>query len=278
MLNPNHSLWLGLFLYFRPSMKTKLNIAIVGTGNLAWHLANAIDSSEHNLLQVLSRDQKRAEKFTQNLSAKGISRIDDIDANVEIIILALTDTALKGKYIAQFPKNAIMCHTSGSISMRVLKSHKKHGIFYPLQTFSKQKEVDFSNIPICLEASDNEVLQKLHVLANSLSKNIYEINSKQRKALHVAAVFACNFTNLMYDISSDICDDANLNFDILRPLIKETAAKVQNHFPKDVQTGPAKRNDGQVIESHKKFLYDYPDYQEIYDLLTYEIQQKHEEL
>ncbi len=278
MLDPNHNLWLGLFLYFRSPMKTALNIAIVGTGNLAWHLAKAIDSSEHHLLQILSRDRNRAKEFAKEVSSKGISSIEYLDSRVEIVILALADKALTGKYIAQFPKNIIICHTSGSISMRVLNSHKQHGIFYPLQTFSKQKEVDFSNIPICLEANNKQVFEKLNVLANSLSSRVYEINSKQRKALHIAAVFACNFTNLMYQISNDICTEAKVDFDILRPLIEETAAKVQNHFPNDVQTGPAKRNDDRVIESHIKYLDNEPDYQEIYHMLTHEIRKNNEEL
>ena len=261
-------------------MKTAktLNIAIVGTGNLATHLAKALAQTEHHLLQVLSREKERAAQLAKPLSAEGIDRISALSPELDMVILALTDSALKSKYIAQFPKNLIICHTSGSVSMRVLKSHKNHGIFYPLQTFSKQKALDFSRIPICLEASDNTVLTKLKLVAESLSSTIYEINSKQRKALHLAAVFACNFTNLMYDISHDLLSDAHLEFEILRPLILETAQKVQNHYPFEVQTGPAVRNDHKVIGAHKKRLDNNPDLQEIYMMLTHEINKDNEEL
>ena len=128
--------------------KILFNIAIVGTGNLSWHLARAIASSEHSLQQVLSRNKTRAVEFAKQVSAEGIGDIDELSANIDIVILAVQDSVLTAKYISQFPTNVIICHTSGSISMRVLNSHTNHGIFYPLQTFSKQKKLDFSNIPI----------------------------------------------------------------------------------------------------------------------------------
>jgi predicted short-subunit dehydrogenase-like oxidoreductase (DUF2520 family) len=158
--------------------------------------------------------------------------------------------------------------------MEVLKQYPRHGIFYPLQTFSKQKKVDFEEIPICLEANKYEVLQQLERLAGSLSRKVYFLDSKQRKAIHLAAVFACNFTNLMYRIAEDLVTESDLNFDILRPLIKETAAKVQEHSPREVQTGPAARNDRKIIEEHLKALENHPEYKEIYQLLTTEIVNK----
>jgi len=251
-----------------------LNIAIVGTGNLATHLAKALAQTEHHLLQVLSREKERAVELAKPLSAEGINSISKLRPELDIVILALTDSALNSKYIAQFPKDLIICHTSGSVSMRVLKSHKNHGIFYPLQTFSKQKKLDFSTVPICLEANSNDVFTKLELLAKDLSDKVYKVNSEQRKALHLAAVFACNFTNLMYDISENLCQDSGLDFDILRPLIQETAEKIQFHKPSDVQTGPAARNDKKIIEAHLQLLDQHPDFQNIYKILTQEIIKK----
>jgi len=256
----------------------KLRISIVGTGNVATHLAEAIAQSEHELVYIISRDLSRANQLAERFSAEGKTDVKLTELDIDILIFAVKDEALKADFFQNVPKNVILCHTSGSISMEVLQGHQNYGIFYPLQTFSKQKELNFQDIPICLEASSKEVMQKLHLLASSISDKVYEVNSKQRKALHVAAVFACNFSNLMYQIANDICIDEELDFDILRPLIKETAAKVQEHRPYEVQTGPAKRNDLKVLNLHRKYLEKKPDYQEIYNMLTYQIRKNNEEL
>ena len=256
----------------------KYKITIVGTGNVATHLAQAIFLSEHTLLQILSRNIESAKNLAELLQAKGINNHKDLSPENDVVILALKDEALQNNYISQIPKNVIICHTSGSIPMSILSSHQNHGIFYPLQTFSKQKKVDFSNIPICLEASSKEVMNVLYHLANSISQQVYEINSEQRKALHLTAVFACNFSNLMYNISEQLCEESGIDFNILRPLIQETAAKVQDHLPSEVQTGPAARNDQQIIKEHLHLLNQHHDFQNIYKLLTDEIIRKNEEL
>jgi len=255
-----------------------LRIGIVGTGNVATHLAKALIQSEHHLVQVLSRNIDRAKVLTENTEAQAIDKAEMLHHEIDILILALKDEVLLSDYISQFNKELIICHTSGSVSMDCFADFPMHGIFYPLQTFSKQKEVNFSEIPICLEANQNEVLYKLHTLASSLSKHIYEINSQQRKSLHLAAVFACNFTNLMYDISEKLCREAEMDFEILRPLIEETAAKVQNHLPAEVQTGPAIRKDEKIIQEHLALLAKHKDYQEIYRILTNEIKTSNEKL
>ncbi len=260
------------------STRKNLKVIIVGSGNVATHLARAIAQSKHELRQVLSRDLSRAKVLVNNTNVQAIQSVSHIDPTADVVILALKDDVLNTEYINQFPKKIILCHTSGSVSMDALAAFPNHGIFYPLQTFSKLKEVDFAEIPICLEASNTEVMQTLSLLASSLSPLVYEVNSKQRKALHLAAVFACNFTNLMYDISEDLCQKAGMDFEILRPLIRETAAKVQEHSPNEVQTGPASRNDKNIINRHINLLNQHVDYQEIYRVLTDEIIKRNEEL
>ncbi len=255
-----------------------LRIGIVGSGNVATHLAKAISLSKHQLTQVLSRNLERAKILTNNTASEAIDKPSMLNPKLDILIFALKDDVLHSDFISQFPKDLILCHTSGSVSMEAFINFPNHGIFYPLQTFSKQKEVDFKEIPICLEANNQAVLHKLHSLASSLSNHVYEINSQQRKALHLAAVFACNFTNLMYDISEKLSQESGLDFEILRPLIKETAAKVQDHLPTEVQTGPAARNDNKIIEEHLKLLSNHRNYKEIYQILTNVIKTNNEEL
>jgi predicted short-subunit dehydrogenase-like oxidoreductase (DUF2520 family) len=255
----------------------KLRVGIVGSGNVATHLATAIAESEHELVHIISRDRKRAESLAQNTGAVAITIYEQF-APLDIIILAIKDEALGEEFINHLPSSVLICHTSGSVAMDVLSNQSSYGIFYPLQTFSKQKEVDFNSIPICLEANNSKNLQTLHQLAQSISNKVYEVDSAQRKALHIAAVFACNFTNLMYDISEKLCKESGMDFEILRPLIQETAAKVQDHIPSEVQTGPAARNDQKIIEKHQAMLTEHPDYQNIYKILTNEIIQNNEEL
>jgi predicted short-subunit dehydrogenase-like oxidoreductase (DUF2520 family) len=162
-------------------------------------------------------------------------------------------------------------HTSGAISMNKLKSNAKKGVFYPLQTFTKNASIDFSEIPICIEAATKKDENLLKILANSISKNTYLINSTQRKSLHVAAVFVNNFVNHMYYLGEEICNKYNVPFEILHPIIKETASKIESLSPFEAQTGPAKRNDTKTIEEHLAIL--TANQQEIYKLLTNSITQ-----
>jgi predicted short-subunit dehydrogenase-like oxidoreductase (DUF2520 family) len=158
--------------------------------------------------------------------------------------------------------------------MDVLRKTKNHGVLYPLQTFSKASSPDFGKIPFCIEANTNINLEKLKFLASSLSENINEVNSEQRKALHLAAVFVCNFTNAMYVIGDEILSKSNLNFNLLKPLIEETANKIQTLKPIESQTGPAIRNDTEVMNFHIKSLNKFPDYKNIYKEISKTIYKK----
>jgi len=148
------------------------------------------------------------------------------------------------------------------------KSENNCGVFYPLQTFSKNQKINFKDVPICIEANNKKTLNILSNLAKSVSNNIYFTNSEQRKSLHLAAVFACNFTNHLYSISENILKKENIDFEILKPLIIETANKIKNHSPLEMQTGPAIRNDKEIIKEHLKLLKRNKTEQNIYKLLT----------
>jgi len=165
--------------------------------------------------------------------------------------------------------NAIHVHTAGSVSMAVFQEKKeKYGVFYPFQTFSKAKQLDFKKIPVFIEASHPEVEAVLCALASSVSNEVHQINSEQRLKLHIAAVFACNFVNHLYHVASDMLKSADLPFEVLKPLILETAGKVMQLTPEEAQTGPAKRNDTGVINKHLDALSESPDLRKIYQELS----------
>jgi predicted short-subunit dehydrogenase-like oxidoreductase (DUF2520 family) len=159
--------------------------------------------------------------------------------------------------------------------MRFLNNKNKRGVFYPLQTFSKSATLDFRNVPICIESTDKNDRKTLKKVAEALNSPCYLINSEQRQALHLTAVFVNNFTNQLYRIAHELTDEKNLEFDILKPLILETAKKVHYLSPYMAQTGPAKRHDKKTIKTHLKLLETHPNYKELYEKLTKSIQKTH---
>jgi len=226
-----------------------MNIVILGFGNVAQHLLRAfLNSDEVTVVQIYNRSEiidPPIENCTTTLS-------DLIPADVYII--ALPDDAIPD-FSEKLPfKNKLVVHTSGSVPMNLLSEKNRNGVFYPLQTFSKDRTVDFKSIPICIEASNAEDLLTLKKVGNSISEKIVEINSKQRQKLHLAAVFVNNFTNHLYHISEEIIAENHLDFDLLKPLILETAQKMDALSPSQAQTGPAKRNDKKTIENHLQLL------------------------
>lgn len=227
-----------------------IRVLIIGNGNVASHLyarLRAIPSI--HVMQINSRH---------------IKDLPSADVN----ILAVSDDAIS-EVSSKF-ESGFVVHTSGAMHMNDLKNNGNKGVFYMLQSFTKEKEVDFSNVPFCLEAEQDEDLQVLKQLAKHMEGKIYFLDSDQRKALHVAAVFANNFSNYMFTIADSICEQNNIPFDILYPLIQETSAKVQTMPPSKAQTGPAIRRDQKTIKNHLNLLDDKQ--REIYTLITQSIQ------
>ena len=255
--------------------KLKLNIVIVGAGNVAWHLAKELQKKEQKIIQVYNRSVEPAISLSHRLKCDFTTRIEDINQKADLYILTVKDSIIEEVSELINIKNKLIVHTSGALKQDVIK-HKRRGVFYPLQTFSKKKKLNFKNIPFCIEASTSEDYSTLMRLATLLSPKVYNIDSNQRKVLHVAAVFACNFSNYMYMISDEILSDNNIPLDILYPLIKETATKITKHKPKDVQTGPAVREDKSVIEEHLNFLKNGKNY-DIYKLLSKNIIDKNKD-
>jgi predicted short-subunit dehydrogenase-like oxidoreductase (DUF2520 family) len=186
-------------------------------------------------------------------------------------IIAVPDDAI-ASVSSKLPfKNRLVVHTSGSVALNALDDKNRKGVFYPLQTFSKDKALDFSTIPICIESENSNDFQVLDKVAKSISNAVFAVNTDQRKALHVAAVFVNNFVNHLYQIGNEICEEHQVPFEILKPLIQETANKINTLSPKDAQTGPAKRKDTQTINSHLNFLSN-ENQGTIYNILTQSIQ------
>lgn len=253
-----------------------MDIVILGSGNVATHLGKALVHAGNNILQVWSRQGVNAEELAHRLNARSTDRLDQVDLNADVYIIAVVDDAISD-LITQLKHikgnlNGMLVHTSGSTSMDVFGGRfDKVGVFYPLQTFSKSKEVDFQAIPILLEVSNSSQLDLLKNLASSISNRVEVVTSAQRKSLHIAAVFACNYTNFLYAIAQQLLEEHDLDFGLIRPLVKETADKAQLHAPKDVQTGPAIRKDMSIVRDHIKFLEYKKDWQEIYKLLSEEL-------
>jgi predicted short-subunit dehydrogenase-like oxidoreductase (DUF2520 family) len=243
-------------------------VTIIGSGNVATHLGKSLLKKGCSINQVYSQNKDNAYELALALNAMPCDDPKFITDESDLYIICIKDDFIAEVANRLDLKNKIVVHTSGSIAMDVLAHFDNYGIFYPLQTFSKETEVNISEVPFCIEANNTDTQDQLLALAKVLSNNVYEINSEQRKKIHVAAVFACNFSNYLYSISEDILNENNMDFDILKPLIIETAKKIQYNSPKDVQTGPAKRNDQEVLKNHINLLAKTKDYQDIYSLIT----------
>lgn len=245
-----------------------ITVSFIGSGNVASKLAEVFFAAGINISKIYSKTFENAKNLAIKVNATAINSISDFDKNTDIIIISISDKSLYTIDYKQLPANSLICHTSGSVDMQVLNNCTNYGIFYPLQTFSKHTDIDISNIPFCLEANSEENLNLIWKLAEKLSSNIQKINSEQRKKLHLSAVFACNFTNAMYSVAEDLLEESELDFDILRPLIKETAKKALGNSPHQIQTGPAIRNDDNVMNKHIEELNHSPKYAKLYSLIS----------
>jgi len=227
------------------------DVVVLGTGNIAEHLCRAFSASKSvQLKQVYGRNASSLKKFgsfTETCNdPKDIKEAD-------IYLLAVSDTAIASVSKLISHKTGIVAHVSGAISISVIAAENS-GVFYPLQTFTKGKTLDFKPIPLCIEGNNKTSFKQLNRLAHAVSDQVHEISSDQRKKLHLAAVFANNFTNHLYTISEEICADSSIPFSLLHPLVMETAEKIKSISPKDAQTGPARRGDQKSIQNHLELL------------------------
>jgi len=258
-----------------------LNVSIIGAGNLAWHLAPALDNAGYVIKEVYSRNPTHAESLTDRLyQAEVKATLDFSTSSSSVFIIAVSDDAIKEVATEIIlPDEAYLVHTSGSQPLTILQyaAIDSIGSFYPLQTFSKNKRVDFKTVPIFVESTDPDTEKMLMTLARTISSQVTRITSEERKALHVAAVIASNFTNHMLTIASDILKRNNLSFDLIKPLISETINKSLTLGPENSQTGPAERGDLEILDRHLEFLQEDETVAEIYKIVSQHILDRHGE-
>lgn len=268
-----------------------MKIVLIGAGNLATHLGKALHAAGHDMVQVFSRTMQSAETLASLLDAEPLTDIAQVRDDADVYIFSVKDSALV-QLVAQLCRHEadglgedgavnalrkakkgeherVFLHTAGSMPMSVFKGMTQHyGVLYPMQTFSKQREVDFSIIPCFVEANDEFAQKQIEGMAREISGRVYELSSEDRKYLHLSAVFACNFANHCYAISQELLEEHGIPFDVMLPLINETAAKVHEMKPKDAQTGPAVRYDENVIGKQSKLLENHPHFKKVYDSMS----------
>lgn len=244
-----------------------MKIVFIGSGNVATHMAVALKAADNEIVQVYSRTLRNAELLGRRVEAEPIDNIGDIYCAADLYIFSVKDDVLP-EIVAQMPPSTGMwVHTAGSIPISVLSPHKERGVLYPLQTFTRDRDMDFRDIPVFIEGNSAETAILLKDLAETISGNVRFLSGDKRRILHLAAVFACNFANHMYTLASEIVGGVEIPFHLLNPLITETAAKVKVMDPQAAQTGPAVRLDEEVMRKHLELLND-PLKREIYSLLS----------
>jgi predicted short-subunit dehydrogenase-like oxidoreductase (DUF2520 family) len=249
------------------------SISFVGAGNVATHLAQAFYASGYTIAGIYSQGKASASELSAKVNSKVCVGIRELLTQTDLVIICVPDHEIAEVLEALIPSDTLIVHTSGGTDMTVFKGKfTNYGVIYPLQTFSKTTAMSLRDVPFCIEASGKEKLEELRLLCSSVSDKVMEINSDQRKILHLSAVFACNFSNSMYTIASDLLKKANLPFELLHPLIMETARKATTRPPSEVQTGPARRNDLATMKTHETMLETSELYREIYILLSKTIQ------
>ena len=252
-----------------------MRIALIGAGRVASCMGPRLKQAGHTVTGVYSRTLANAELLAKVVGAPAFDRLEYVpEADVYLTMLADDALTALAPEIVRICPDALFLHTAGSVPMDLWKDAgaKRYGVLYAMQTFTKGVQVDWPQVPIFIE-SDTDI-DAVRELALSLSANVTPLSSKGRKKLHVAAVFACNFANHMYAVSEQLLKEEGVPFSVMLPLVRETARKVESMSPEDAQTGPAIRGDRKVMDQHLELLKGYPEYAELYRLISTDINKK----
>ena len=248
-----------------------MKVTLIGAGNLATQLGKSLKKAGVTISQVYSRTEESARTLGELLEAEWLTDIKSLRDEADVYIFSVKDSALS-ELITEVCKgrgDKLFLHTAGSMPMSCFEGKALHyGVFYPMQTFSKSKDVNFERIPVFIEGNSIETEDVIRSLANKLSQRVIRLSSADRKYLHLAAVWACNFTNYCYTVASDILSEHGIPFDVMLPLINETTEKIQNISPKEAQTGPAVRGDKNVMSQQLELMSDRADLKELYKMLS----------
>ena len=247
-----------------------MKISIIGTGNLGSHLVAGFRSSGADIVQVFSRDIKKAAGLAQEAEAEAIDTFSKLNTNVDLVIIAVHDDVIPSVAtdIRRYLKHQMIVHTAGSVTSLVLHHEGNYGVFWPLQSFSKGCAVTWGDIPILITGNNSDALDTLTATANLLTKRVEIITDHERMALHLSATIANNFSNHMFALAEKITAEHRLDFDLLKPLILETAKKVMALPPAAAQTGPAIRQDEDTMAKHRQLLLDSPEIMSLYNAIS----------
>jgi predicted short-subunit dehydrogenase-like oxidoreductase (DUF2520 family) len=257
-------------------MEKVINIGFIGSGSVATHLSGAFLKAGHSISWVYSKTKDHAQKLADEINSVAITETgQDLPAS-DLIIISVSDDAVK-EIVAKLKKcNVPLVHTSGSLSVDVLlPASDCAGVLYPLQTFTLSSEINMREVPFFIEASDENTLKMLEILASSISDKIVRVDFSHRLCLHIAAVFANNYSNYMYTLAGHVLKKCNLSPELLHPLIRETAAKAIHNPPENIQTGPAARGDLEILKKHLEWLKDDDEMKEIYSILSRRLKDKY---
>ena len=246
------------------------SVALVGTGNIAWHLGSAFVKSGVKINEVYGRKVAKSEELARLFDAECLSDISSLRSTH--VIICVSDDAIE-TLISQVPEHLNVLYTSGALGIDTFKNRKNVGVFYPLQTFGEKLPVDFKTIPILIEANNEKLLNEVNDLASVISGEVHMVNSEQRLIYHLSAVWMNNFVNHLGSIAYDIVNSHQLDWKMLQPLIEKTAVNMVSNIPENIQTGPAKRNDLKTISKHLVHLNE--EQKVIYQILSESIIKKY---
>ncbi|MCD7932606.1 MAG: DUF2520 domain-containing protein [Tannerellaceae bacterium] len=248
-----------------------MNIVFIGAGNLATGLSLEMQRVGMTISQVYSRTSESAETLAKRLGCAWTTSPEEVLPDADLYIFSVKDAVLPDLIRQIKPNNGLWVHTAGSVPIDVFEGHvQRYGVLYPLQTFSKDRRISLEGVPVFLELNNPEDEKTLKKVAKVLTKEVHGLSSEKRKSLHLAAVFACNFTNHMYALAAKVLEKQDIPYDVLLPLINETAAKIREIPPAEAQTGPAVRYDKNIIDKQMAMLED-PAMRTIYQLLSQNI-------
>ena len=245
-----------------------MKVVIIGSGNVATVLGRKILLAGHDIVQVISRDIDHASALADELKSGYTSELERIDQGADLYMIAVSDHQLSELVQQLFLNGQMVVHTAGSFPMGILQDcSNAYGVLYPLQSLRKEIK-NPPTIPLLVDANTEAHLNKLYGFASSLSNIVEKLGDKERLHLHVSAIMVNNFTNHLYALTEAYCQQEKVDFNLLLPLINETASRLKDHSPSKVQTGPAVRNDIVTIQKHMKLLAEYPELRRVYEFLT----------
>jgi len=244
-----------------------LSVFIIGNGRMAQHLAQALAETDVQIEGVYARDEVKGKLFAEQIMAPFYSKIEEVPPHCDVYFLAVSDQAIP-TLSALLNVQGLVVHCAGMVSINAIHKQVHRGVFWPIQSFSKHTSVSFKEIPICIEANSEENVRILEAIADRISKSVHILEEKQRQKLHVAAVVVNNFSNHLFVLAENFLQENELSFNLMKPLIKETAAKIEYLSPRLAQTGPANRNDLNTLLLHQDLLSEYSNLLEVYTCLS----------